>query len=91
MPRAPHFAWSGMEKRNAGRHSELAGVGRKPRGCLCWCGGEKGSWDCFSEWSGREMVVPGCPLGYWSESWESQGRPAERRRSVGSPAGCRCS
>jgi hypothetical protein len=49
MPRVPRFAWSEMGKRFGDHHSGLAGGERRPRGCLCWYGGERNSWDCCVE------------------------------------------
>lgn len=43
MPKAPDFAWCEVEMRFEDHHSGLAEGERRPKGYLCWYGGEKGS------------------------------------------------
>lgn len=64
MPKAPDFVWCEVEMRFEDHHSGSAEGERRPKGYLCWYGGEKGSWSYCPEWHGREMMVLGCLFGY---------------------------
>lgn len=88
MPKAPGFVWSVMEMRFGDCHSVLAEGERKPKGYLCWYGGEKGFWNYSPEWHGGERMVLGCSFGCSLERW-SWGCLVGCRRFGGVPICCR--